>query len=322
MEHKKITNWWSRLKDRYGHRRITAIGYLLLVGVASLCIHALFLGGLGHSALLYMLIPYGVSLLIAAMRSDAIADTDGKKYFRHMATALLVFLATSIVLREGFVCVIFFFPIYFIIVTLAYAFRSSAGDETKLRSVVVPVFIVLFSLEGTSNFLSLERSSSVRVSKVSSLSVDEIKANLAMPFDLDKRRHWMLSVFPMPYHIEAGSLNTGDIHKIKTRYHRWFFTNTHEGEAQLLIAHVGPRAIRTKLLNDTTYFSSYLKLHGTKIEFQPIETGGTEITLQIDFDRKLDPAWYFQPVQKFGVSKMAEFLISEVMIREDSATLL
>ena len=313
---------WSKLKDRFGHRRMVAIAYLLIVGVTSLSIHALFIGGLGHSALLYMLVPYGVSLLLALMRSDAIVDTKGKQYFRHMATALLVFLATSIVLREGFVCVIFFFPIYFIIVSLVYAISTGSGDKTKLRSVALPLVIVIMSFEGTSGFLSFERSSSVQVSRVTSLSIDEIKENLAKPFDLDKRRHWMLSIFPMPYHIEAGSLNAGDIHKIKTRYHRWFVTNTHEGEAELLIHHVDADSIRTRMLSDTTYFSSYLKLYGTQITFQSLETGETEITLQIDFERKLDPAWYFQPVQKFGVSKMANFLINEIMIRDGSTKLL
>ena len=81
---------------------------LLIIGIVSLSIHALFIGGLGRSALLYMLIPYSVSLMIAAMRFDTVAETNGKKYLRHMMTALLIFLATSVVLREGFVCVIFF----------------------------------------------------------------------------------------------------------------------------------------------------------------------------------------------------------------------
>ncbi len=323
MEHNSIAARWLALKDRFGHRRITTIAYLLIVGAISLCISALFIGGLGQSALLYMLIPYGISLLIASMRSYEVAETNLKKYLRHMVTAILIFLATSIVLREGFVCVVFFFPIYFVIVSITYAIREislrKAAKRNRIYSVAVPLFVILLSFEGTSNSLSFERNSSVRVSKTTSLSVDEIKVNLATAFDLDKSRHWMLSIFPMPYHIEAGSLNTGDIHTIKTRYQRWFVTNTHEGEAQLLIQHVGPNTVRTKLLNDTTYFASYLKLHGTQIEFQSLESGGTDITLQINFERKLDPAWYFKPVQKFGVSRMAEFLIDEIMIREDSA---
>ena len=318
VELNKIAKRWASLKDKYGHRRMTTIAYLLMIGVTSLTIHILFVGGLGHSGLLFMLIPYSVSLLIALVQPNDEAKTMFGKYLRHMTTAILVFLATSVVLREGFVCVILFFPIYFIFTTFAYLIRGFTQDKTKLRTVVMPSLILVLSLEGTSELLTIERSSSVRISKQTTLSVSQVKSNLATPFDLDKKRHWLLAIFPMPYHIEAGSLNAGDVHKIKTRYHRWFVTNTHEGEAELLIEHVGPESVRTKLLSDTTYFSSYLAMHGTQIQFKPLESGGTEITLQIDFERKLDPAWYFQPVQELGISKMAEFLIDEVMIREDA----
>jgi len=322
IERKNIADQWLALKDKYGHRRMLTIAYLLIIGVMSIAIHLLFIGGLGQSGLLYMLIPYSISLLITVVRPYGENKSTFARYLSHMATSLMVFLATSVVLREGFICIAFFFPIYFIVVSCAYllssnlAKRKSGGN--KLHSFVIPSLIVLASLEGTAEFISFERSSSVSVSKVSSLSVAQIKENLATPFDLDKSRHWMLAIFPMPYHIEAGSLQAGDLHKVKTRYHRWFVTNTHEGEAELLIEYVGPHKIRTKLLSDTTYFSSYLAMNGTRIDFQPLETGGTKITLQIDFERKLDPAWYFQPVQELGVSKMAEFLIDEVMIREDT----
>jgi len=248
---------WSKIKNKYGARRTTLVAYLLFVGVISLLIHILFIGGLGHSSLLYMLIPYSVSLVIALLTSDSVAKTNGEKYLQHIGIATLVFLATSIVLREG------------------------------------------------------------KIVKKSSLSTDQIKHNLAKPFNLEKDRHWILSIFPMPYHIEAGSLNEGDVHNIKTRYKRWFFTNTHEGEARLLISSVKDNLIKTKLLSDTTYFSSYLNLEGTKIQLQPLEGGETNVVLTIDYKRKLDPAWYFHPLQKLAVSKMGEFLIDEIMIRNE-----
>jgi len=308
---------WSKIKNKYGARRTTLVAYLLFVGVISLLIHILFIGGLGHSSLLYMLIPYSVSLVIALLTSDSVAKTNGEKYLQHIGIATLVFLATSIVLREGFICVLFFYPIYFIIVSIAYGAKSIFSNKNKLNSVAVPILIGLMSLEGTSSILSFDRATSVKIVKKSSLSTDQIKHNLAKPFNLEKDRHWILSIFPMPYHIEAGSLNEGDVHNIKTRYKRWFFTNTHEGEARLLISSVKDNLIKTKLISDTTYFSSYLNLEGTKIQLQPLEGGETNVVLTIDYKRKLDPAWYFHPLQKLAVSKMGEFLIDEIMIRNE-----
>jgi len=125
----------------------------------------------------------------------------------------------------------------------------------------------------------------------------------------------MIAIFPMPYRIDAGSLNAGDVHKIYTRYHRWFISNTHNGDAELIIKSVSDYNVKTEIRNDTTYFSTYLKTLGTEISLIPLSVGGTEIRLRIDFERRLDPAWYFQPIQKFAVSRMAELLIEEVMIR-------
>ena len=42
------------------------------------------------------------------------------------------------------------------------------------------------------------------------------------------------------------------------------------------------------------------------------------VTISVNYDRKLDPAWYFQPLQEYGVTKMAEFLIEELMAKGDS----
>jgi len=305
------------LKNKYGYNRVTALFCLLIVGASSLSIQLLFFKGWGNSALLYMLVPFLISLFIAFFLSDRTAKTIGEKMLRHNGYALIVFFSTSILLREGFVCVVFFMPIYLLIVNLImFVYLSiEKNKKSKLHSVGLSALFILMSFEGTTNFLSFDRELSVQVSQKTALSVDQIKTNLAMPFELEKDRHWMLMMFPMPYHIEAGSLNAGDIHTMKTRYHRWFFTNTHEGEAQLLIEKVNDNAIRTKILKDTTYFSNYIKLHGTEIQFDPV-ADGTEVTLTIHFQRKLDPAWYFQPLQKFAFSRMGEFLIEEIMIRE------
>ena len=104
----------------------------------------------------------------------------------------------------------------------------------------------------------------------------------------------------------------------RTSYHRWFVTNTHEGEMHLQIVDVEPNRVQTKFLHDTTFFSSYLTPLGTEIALTEVSPTETEISLRIDYQRNLDPAWYFHPLQQYGVAKMADFLIDEVMIREQS----
>ena len=161
----------------------------------------------------------------------------------------------------------------------------------------------------------MERVTYATATRVANLTPDQVKRNLARPIDLNKKRNWLLSIFPMPYLIDAGSLNPGDIHYVYTRYHRWFVTNTHEGEQHLKILDVTPTEVHTRVVHDTTFFSTYLTQIGSKISLNQIAPGQTQITLRIDYRRNLDPAWYFHPLQQYAMSQMAGFFIDEVMIR-------
>jgi len=309
---------WYKLIDKHGERKVYLLTYLLIIGVLSIFLNILMAGGLFHSSILYIFVPFIISALVTMMRKKEPAKTATGSYFSHLITALTIFLSSAMLIGEGFVCVIFIIPIYVIIVTISYLASLIFSDKDKKYSLAFPALIVALSLEGTIPSLSLPRDTFIEVKQSTVLSVDEIKANLAKPFDLNKDRNWLLSIFPMPYHIEAGSLEPGDIHTIHTRYHRWIFTNTHEGKAELLIESVGENKIKTRVLNDSTYFSTYLNGAGSEIDLQPNATGGTDITLRISYRRNLDPAWYFHPLQQYGVSKMGELLIKELMIREDT----
>jgi len=312
---------YKRLVTRYGAKRVGRLTALTLALFFALAMYALMRGDLFHSSLLYIFIPYCISVAITAFRSYEKPTSLWRDYFGHLLTALTVFLASMILLGEGFVCIAFFIPIYLIIVTvtfIGYAIKARS-DRGKKFGLIIPVVVLAISMEGTSANLSFERHGHVDVLRTTSLSVEEIKANLAKPFDLDKNRHWLISIFPMPYHIDAGSLNAGDVHTVYTRYHRWFVTNTHEGQSELLIESVTPNRITTKVLSDTTYFSTYLSGTGTQIDLTPNAQGGTDIKFRVMYRRNLDPAWYFHPLQKFAVGKMGQLIINELMIREEAS---
>ena len=306
-------------EQEYMRRRLWLV-IIVLIGVASIVIRALTHYDFNKSALLYIAIPFLVSLAIAALRPPSSKEKWWHAYRDHTYIALIVFLGSSVVLFEGFICVVMFMPIYFFVVSIGFLIgwykHSRRNRNGKTFVFVLPLLVLATSFEGTSEGLSLDRESQVTVSKVADLSPAEIIQNISRPFDLQKDRDWLISIFPMPYHIEAGSLSPGDVHRVYTRYHRWFAINTHEGELHLQIVDVEPNRVTTRFIHDSTFFASYLTVKGTEITLNSIAPNKTEITLRIDYRRKLDPAWYFHPLQQYGVSQMAEFLIDEVMIRE------
>lgn len=300
--------------------RIRWLAVIITIGVASLTIRVLMRYDFDDSAILYVGIPFLISLAIVAFRPLSTQEKWWHAYRDHTYIALIIFLSSSIVLFEGFVCVLLFMPIYFLVVSIGFAIswythtRSARRGKTYVS--ILPLLVLVSSVEGTADFLSFDRESHVVVTKTARLSRDQILRNLVEPIDLQKDRGWLLSVFPMPYRIEAESLNPGDIHRVYTRYHHWFVTNTHEGEMHLQIVDVEPDKITTRFVQDSTYFASYLRAIGTEISLVELSPRETAISLRIDYERKLDPAWYFHPLEQIGVRQMASLLIDEVMIRE------
>ena len=66
-------------------------------------------------------------------------------------------------------------------------------------------------------------------------------------------------------------------------------------------------------IQDESYISNYMTLHGTELAFEPISSEETLVSLTIHFDRMLDPVWYFEPLERFAVKKSAEFLVNELL---------
>lgn len=308
------------LQERYGQKRIIMLGMLLIAALASVVINLLFRGDLGHTALLYLAVPYTVAVAITLLRPYKEGAEWWSRFASHSATALVVFLGSSVVLMEGFVCVLFFMPIYFFAVTLAFiaswigVVRSRGKNNTY--ATAIPLFIAFLSLEGTFDAATFDRHNKATAIATTAIPSDVLLQNLATPFELSDSNDWMLSLFPMPHTIEAGSLEVGDIHRVHTRYHRWFVTNTHEGVIELRIDSVAHDRVTLSFVRDTSFFSSYVTLIGSEIQFTTDGEGLTHVSLTVSYERRLDPAWYFQPVQQYAMQEMASHLISEVIIRE------
>lgn len=313
-------DWLDRMAHRYGRRRITMLGLAVIAGLASIAIKLLARNDLDHTAMLYLSVPYGVAVLITMLRPYGDHDEWWERYLSHAVSALVVFLMSSVVLFEGFICVLFFMPIYFFAVSLAYVAHATVNvwnaRKGKTLSLAIPVIMAVLSTEGTSGITTFNRDASATAMVTTTLPPASLQRNLATPFELPQSSDWMLGLFPMPHTIEAGSLEPGDLHRVHTRYHRWFITNTHEGVIELRIDSVTPERVTVTFVSDTSYFSSYVRLIGSEFRFATNDDGLTEVSLTIRYERRLDPAWYFRPIQAYAMNAMATHLLEEVLIRD------
>ncbi len=294
---------------------------LLIIGVTSILIRMLIAYEFDRTAILYVGIPFFVAVALLCVVEKPSKPSLTRYYGYLVMWSLIVMLGTSIILFEGFVCVVMFMPIYFGILLLMYLFQALVQylenrDKGTHYIHVLPVLMLVSAFEGVSPNISFEREYSVTKELVVDASVEQIQKQLTKPMQLNVKRNWLLSLFPMPINIDAGTLSSGDVHKIDFVYHRWFVTNTHEGYMKLELTEVQPDYIRTTFMEDTSYIGNYLKLKGTEISFNTMRNDKTSVSLTIKYHRFLDPAWYFGPIQEYAIGQTAELLLEELFVPE------
>ena len=294
---------------------------LFLIGICSIVMRFILDSRFGTTSLTYVLIPFTISFLIYHFLEPADNTTHLSRVWRHFYYATIIMLATSAIIFEGFICVLFFMPIYYIgiAVALIIAMRDDARDkakENKLKASIFPLIVIISAVEGLSPSTSFERKNSVTQQVIIEADIATLKANMAQEISLPKDRHWMLTIFPLPQDIQAGSLNEGDVHKMSFIYKRWFFTNIKKGQFHLQLDEVKDNYIKTSVIRNDSYLASYMDIKGTEVKLQALGPHKTKVSLTIHYDRRLDPYWYFGPLQKFTVEQSANYLIDSVIARD------
>ncbi len=294
------------------------IGIIIGVSLLSaLMARLLILYDLDELAAFYL----GVPMLASTVLFWTDAPERRVIYRRHGGEATLILFCTAIVLYEGFVCFIFAAPIYYIAVSLSFyinlkIFEAKTRKTNRTLAATLPLLALMLGAEGMTAATTLDRQNAVTHQAVTAQSIAQLKANMAQPINFDAPRHWFISVFPKPVSVKAGTLEAGDVHVLDFVYKRWFFTNVHSGHMKLRIEDVGRDFVKTKIVGNTSYLSSYLTIHGTHVQFNEQADGTTAISLTLHYDRKLDPVWYFAPLQYFAMSKTAEYLVETIITRD------
>jgi hypothetical protein len=294
---------------------------LLIIGVATLTIRTLLDSSFGQGTLLYLLVPFAISLALAFFTRSSEDRSVGYRYVNHLRISTIVFLATSVVLFEGFICVLMFMPIYYLSVSVAFFIMWLARDKDEddhrntFRVVALPSIFLLLVTEGMIPATTIERTNTATIIAESRLSIAELQANMARPITFDSERHWFMQLFPLPDMVEAGSLGAGDVHKLHFTYKRWFFTNAHKGEMHIKIAKVSPTHVRTEVTRNDSYLDNYMTIGGTDVRFTPLATGGSRVALTVRDERRLDPAWYFGPMQQLAAKESGRQFLRDIIMR-------
>ena len=89
---------------------------LVIIAVVSILIRLLMEYNFDRSALLYVGIPFLIAITLLFIERPKSPDNWKRRYVNIIILSLIIMLASSVILFEGFLCVVMFMPIYFFIV--------------------------------------------------------------------------------------------------------------------------------------------------------------------------------------------------------------
>ena len=285
--------------------RFATFGWVCVaLALASVLYRLLVLGNLEQSALMFIGLPTALAMLLGAL-------PPAKSAIGMIVKGITLFLLLlGILYIEGFICILmaapFFYAIGIVIGLIIDLTKSKREWNNRFRIVIIPA-LVLMSLEGVTDMLSFPRNETVTVSHQVNLTPAETRAILAQgpDFDLENLPGFLKLGFPQPTAITGGGLETGDTWRIS-------FAGG-EGKPGDLLAEVtasSPDHIRVECVSDSSHIAHWLAWQ--EAEWNLVPSGeGTRVTLTMRYRRLLDPAWYFKPIERFGVRKAGEFFLEQ-----------
>lgn len=256
--------------------------------------------GLRQSAALFIGLPAALAILISLTpRPRSVTGMILKGL-------TIVLFMSGILLLEGLVCIIMAAPLFYgvgIAIGLAVDFVNEKGPRTF---ILLP--ILLMSLEGTSEALSFNRHETVTVQQRVSASSEEIEDALAREPDFDEALPPFLQLgFPRPVYAHGSGLQPGDLRTIG-------FAVGRQGPYEMVLEVVESRPgfAEFRVVRDDTPVSGWLRLEQSTVKWEGSADGESTLSWTMEYERELDPAWYFAPMQRYAVELAAEYLIEAV----------
>lgn len=262
----------------------------------------LVFGGLEQTSALFIGLPGAVAAALALLptsRSATLAALNG-------ATILL--LVSGMFLGEGFLCILMAAPIFYAVAgaigLLVDVSRARAKRRRPAQMLLLAPF-ALMSLEGVAPELSFPREESVSVERVLEARPEEVASALAQSPRLDRPlpAYFRLG-FPRPESVAGGGSALGDACRVHLAGGEGA-----PGELSLEVIRSEPGLVEWRFVGDTTHVAHWTGLERARVEWSELGPGRTRVRWTIDYERRLDPAWYFGPMQRYAARLAGGYLI-------------
>lgn len=277
----------------------------LTVFIACLLYKVLDYQSLKHSAVLFLGIPVFMSV--------ALATTCNIKHITLNVMLGLSFglLASFVYLNEGSFCVPMTAPLFLVagLVISASFVKLRQSNYTQYVYFLPVLFLILLSVEGLNKQTSFNRVQSASAFKDVALSGDQIQHALAQNKTFSNLPTLLRYGFPQPQIMSNQGNNIGDIRRV-------YFAGGEgaPGTAEFKVSQRSTNSIEYTLIKDTSHIGHWLNWKTSTVSWFEIKPGINRVTWSIEYERKLDPAWYFAPMQDYAVELSAKALINNMVL--------
>ncbi|SHN00740.1 SRPBCC family protein [Cryptosporangium aurantiacum] len=260
------------------------VGWTVVVGIFAVLGFALTVAtGREDSALLFVGLPAGLALLLAL--SPAPHSLHGTVF---VSVTIFVLLFAAL-LQEGAICLLMAAP-------LVYAIAHGVAGLVQLfdRGVGVALVLPLLALvaiEGVVPTLRISPVQAVTVTRQTALTPAEVQAAVAAGPRFGSVRPLLLRLgYPTPDHAAGRGVDVGG---------QWHI-GQHGGAIVTEVVANEPyrdgRRIDFRRVSDTSMTNHSLIWRTARLSWSSAPGGGTDVRLTIEFERRLDPSWYFGPI--------------------------
>ncbi|MDQ4024312.1 MAG: hypothetical protein M3217_02310, partial [Actinomycetota bacterium] len=291
---------------------IGSIGYRLMQGTS-----------LHQSSLFFVGIPAVMAITLAfTPRAKSATGT----IVKGLTLALLL---SGVVFVEGFVCIVMAAPLFYLVgivigIPIDRA-RRRGRAESRVYSIA-GVGMLLLSLEGVMPQTTFPQVETASVTRVVEASPAEVRAQLAATPVFDEELPFYLRLgFPRPRAAHGSGLAVGDTRTIVFGDESPMEPMPAEGghhhaarvaggapflELEIVESRRGRVVFRP--VRDATAFTHWIAWGRSVVEWAPTGDGTTEVTWKLTYRRKLSPAWYFAPWQRYAARLATGYLVDTI----------
>ena len=282
---------------------LTAI--VVALAAAGLAYRGLVLKRLEHTSLVFVGIPATLAFMLLHTRPRTAIGTVNKV----IALALCL---SGVVFGEALVCILMAAPIFFLIGTLVGLLinwvrgTNGSGDPgaSPWRGAMGLVLLPL-SAEGVLPGFEFGREERVTVTQIVAAPPDAIRLALASTPHFDRPLPAFLRLgFPVPGHASGSGVEVGDRRSVMLMH-----GEHHSGALVFAVTASDSSSVRFTTVSDSSYITHWLDWRDAEVRWARVGNGTTRVTWTLRYRRRLDPAWYFAPLERYGVSVAAEYLI-------------